>query len=129
LEEKIKQESAETDLSRPDSVIILGKRYQIEYTDTPSNVDIYRRESLWGQIDLWTRTIRVYDNRRSIEDLWETILHEVLHGIVIELNIKALDGDSHEDDIDILALALMNVMFSNRWLREEIMNESEKGSG
>jgi len=129
LEEKIKQESAEADLSRPDSVNILGKRYQIEYTDTPSNVDIYRRESLWGQIDLWTRTIRVYDNRRSIEDLWETILHEVLHGIVIELNIKALDGDSHEDDIDILALALMNVMFSNRWLREEIMNESEKGSG
>jgi len=129
LEEKIKQESAEADLSRPDSVNILGKRYQIEYTDTPSNVDIYRRESLWGQIDLWTRTIHVYDNRRSIEDLWETILHEVLHGIVIELNIKALDGDSHEDDIDILALALMNVMFSNRWLREEIMNESEKGSG
>lgn len=129
MEEKIKQESAEADLSRPDSVNILGKRYQIEYTDTPSNVDIYRRESLWGQIDLWTRTIRVYDNRRSIEDLWETILHEVLHGIVIELNIKALDGDSHEDDIDILALALMNVMFSNRWLREEIMNESEKGSG
>ena len=129
MAEKIKQGSTETDLSRPDSVIILGKRYEITYTDKPSDVDIYQRRSLWGQIDLWTRTIRVYDNRRSIEDLWETILHEVLHGIVIELNIKALDGDSHEDDIDILALALMNVMFSNRWLREEIMNESEKGSG
>jgi len=129
LEEKIEQGPAGVDPSRPSSVTILGKRYEIEYTDTPSDVDIYRRESMWGQIDLWTRTIRVYDNRRSIEDLWETILHEVLHGIVIELNIKALDGDSHEDDIDILALALMNVMFSNRWLREEIMNESEKGSG
>lgn len=135
MEEKIEQELAKADLccktedlSRPDSVIILGKRYEITYTDKPSDVDIYQRESMWGQIDLWTRTIRIYDNRRSIEDLWETILHEVLHGIVIELNIKTLDGDDHEDDIDILALALMNVMFSNRWLREEIMNESGKRS-
>lgn len=124
MEEKIERGLIEVDPSRPSSVIILGITYQIEYHDKPSEVDIFKRSSLWGQIDFWTRTIRIYDNGRSIEDLWKTILHEVLHGIVAELNIKALDGDDREDDIDMLSLALMNVMFNNRWLREEIMNGS-----
>ena len=119
MEEKIEQELTEADPSRPSSVIILGKRYEINYTDKPSDVDIYRRESLWGQIDYWTRTIRVYENKGSAEDRWHTIIHEVLHGIITALKLDKLKED--EDTIDLLALALVDTLFRNEWLREEIV--------
>jgi hypothetical protein len=32
---------------KPDSVNILGKIYQITYCDKPSDVDVFRRESIW----------------------------------------------------------------------------------
>jgi len=127
LAEKIKQGPTGANPSRPDSVNILGNIYQIEYHDKPSEVDIFKRDSLWGQIDFWTRTIRVYDNGRSIEDRWHTIIHEVLHGIITALKLDKFKDD--EDTVDLLALALVDTMFRNEWLREEIMNESEKGSG
>jgi len=121
LDEKIEQRKP--DPSHPDSVIILGVRYTIEYADKPSEVDIYKRESLWGQIDYWTRTIRIYDRDTSAEDRWHSIIHEVLHGIITALKIDKLkDG---EDEIDLLAMALMDVMFRNKWLRKEIINNGE----
>ena len=119
MEEKIEQELTEVDPSRPSSVTILGKRYTIKYTDNPSDVDIYQRESLWGQIDYWTRTIRVYDKGCSVEDRWHTIIHEILHGIITALKLDKLKED--EDTIDILALALVDTMFRNEWIREEIV--------
>jgi len=54
---------------KPNKVNILGIEYSITYLDKPSDVDIYKRESLWGQIDYWTRTIRIYDNGRPEEDI------------------------------------------------------------
>lgn len=74
-------------VARPSSVNILGIVYQIEYVDKPSDVDIFKRKTLWGQIGFWTRTIRVYDRgNRPIEDVWQMIFHEVLHGIADALN-------------------------------------------
>lgn len=127
MEKKVEYGSTKVDPSRPDSVIILGKRYKIEYTDKPSDVDIYQRESLWGQIDYWTRTIRIYDRECSAEDRWHSIIHEVLHGIISALNLDKIKDD--EDSIDILALALVDTLFRNGWLREEITNENEQGVG
>ncbi|MBU1067202.1 hypothetical protein KKE60_05415 [Patescibacteria group bacterium] len=96
---------------RPTSINILGVKYSIEYLDKPSEVDLFKRQSLWGQIDYWTRSIRVYDKERSSEDLWWTIWHEVLHGIVEALKIKVLNDK--EDEIDLLALAITDVLFRN----------------
>lgn len=106
---------------KPTSVNIVGIEYQIEYVDRPSDVDIYKRESLWGQIDYWTRTIRVYDNGRSTEDRWHTIIHEVLHGVVTALKIDSLH--EKEDDVDLLALALTDVLFRNRWIDRDIFSK------
>lgn len=106
---------------KPDSVNILGINYQIQYVQNASEVDIHKRESLWGQIDYWTRTIRIFDDSRSIEDLWQTIFHEVLHGIAEQLHIKALDGndkDDKHDTIDVLATAITDVVFRNGWIKE-----------
>ena len=100
----------------PSTVNILGKRYTIEYVDKPSDVDIFRRKSLWGQIDYWTRTIRIYADNRSAEDVWETIIHEVIHGIAVELNIDRLKADDAEDDVGILSVALTDTLIRNNWM-------------
>ena len=101
----------------PNNVNILGIRYSIEYVDNPAEVDLYKRRSLWGQIDYWTRTIRVYRNQRPVEDVWQTILHEVLHGLADALHIENLSGkDADEDTIDLLAVALGDILIRNAWL-------------
>lgn len=103
-------------MALPKEVNILGIRYSITYVDNPAEVDRDGRRSLWGQIDYWTRTMRVYANERPTEDVWQTILHEVLHGIVTDLHLETLEGQDNDDTVDILALALMDVLIRNDWL-------------
>jgi len=107
---------------KPEKVNILGIEYQIEYLDKPSEVDIHKRDSLWGQIDYWTRTIRIYDNGRPQEDVWQTLMHEVLHGISDALKLKLNNEDMH-DELDILSLAIMDVFFRNGWIKNEAENK------
>lgn len=103
---------------KPSSVIILGRWYAIAYVDNPAEVDMYKRQSLWGQIDYWTRTIRIYDAGRPIEDITETLLHEILHGIAEELHLKSFKNAANHDELDLLALALSDVLFRNEWIRK-----------
>lgn len=100
----------------PSSVNVLGIRYEIQYVEKPSDVDIFKRKSLWGQIDYWTRTIRVYANNRSAEDVWGTILHEVLHAITSALHMDRLESDDANDDVDLLAMALVDTAVRNGWV-------------
>lgn len=102
---------------KPSSVIVLGAKYSIEYKDNPADVDHECRESLWGQVDYWTSSIRIYDNGRAESEIWETLLHEVLHIIAHHLKMHRLtDADAH-DDLDLLALALRDTLFRNGWIR------------
>ncbi len=101
---------------KPAKVNILGKEYLIEYCDNPANVDSQKREALWGSIDHWTRTIRVYDNGRVDGDILATILHEIIHAIATELNIKALRDN--EDDVELLAIAIGDTFSRNGWLKD-----------
>lgn len=102
---------------RPTEVNIIGIRYTIEYVENASQVDIFNRKSLWGQIDPWTRSIRIYDNGNSDEDVWQTILHEVVHGIGDAFHIDELFGeDANERTVDMLARAFTDVLFRNNWL-------------
>ncbi len=106
----------------PNRVNILGVEHKIEYVDNPAEVDIWKRSSLWGQIDHWTRTIRVYKNSRPDPDVWETVWHEILHGISNSLKIKVNGGSLHdaEEAIDLLSLAITDVLFRNGWIRETL---------
>ncbi len=103
----------------PDKVNILGVEYKIEYVDNPAEVDIFKRASLWGQIDYWTRTIRVYKNSRPATDIWETVWHEVLHGICecLKLKIDGKELSKSEDTVDLLALAITDTIFRNGWMQ------------
>lgn len=102
-------------MNKPNKVNILGHEYTIEYKDNPADVDIHKRESLWGQIDYWTRTIRIYEGIKPASDIWHSIMHEVLHGICHDLNL-VLEKKEHHDDLDVLALALTDVLFRNGWM-------------
>jgi hypothetical protein len=107
----------------PEKVNICGISYKIAYVDRPSEVDIHKRESLWGQIDYWTRTIRIYDNDQPVEDVFGTILHEVLHGLTSALNLK--EFEKNHDDLDVLALGLADVLIRNGWLTVERKDETK----
>ena len=106
-------------MQKPKEVNILGIPYKIIYVEKPSDVDIHQRESLFGQIDPWTRTIRIFDQASSEENLWETLIHEFLHGIVELLHLKSLDKKEHHDELDLLALALTDMLFRNGWFKKE----------
>ena len=107
-------------IRRPESVNIVGTTYSITYLDKPSEVDIHRRASLWGQVDFWTRSIRVFDDgKRAEADIWHTIIHEILHAIAADLHLKSLEDDDAHDDLDILSLALTDVFFRNGWMAAE----------
>jgi len=101
---------------RPSSLNILGKTYSITYVEKPSDVDIYKRTSLWGQVDYWTRSIRIFDGGRADEDLWHTLMHEVLHAIAEDLKLRLARSENH-DEMDLLALALADFLFRNWLLR------------
>lgn len=100
----------------PERVNILGITYQVQYVESPSEVDIFKRESLWGQCDYWTRTIRVYRNSRPVEDIWQTLWHEILHAVALELKLKALRDEANHDELDVLALGIADVLIRNGWL-------------
>jgi hypothetical protein len=113
---KDSKESKMQKLRRPTKVNIMGTTYTIRYCKKPSDVDIHKYNSYWGQIDFWTRTIRIYDNGRQDADLWKTIIHEVLHGIAQAYNISQLCGERNHSALDTLASAIADTFMRNNWL-------------
>ena len=105
---------------RPDKISILGIPYTVLYQDKPSEVDIYKRHSYWGQYDPWTRTIRIYDNDNPDEGVWQVIWHEILHAITDSLHLESLTKEEAHDDLDLLALALVDVLNRNGWVEDEV---------
>jgi hypothetical protein len=101
----------------PTQLKIFGIVYKIIYVENASEVDVHKRESLWGQIDFWTRTIRILKNNRSVMDVWHTIWHEALHGILSALHLDAGKTDEKEDEehfVDLLGLGLLNFCIDNK---------------
>ena len=99
---------------RPTKLNILGIEYDVLYIEKPSDVDVYGRQSLWGQVDPWTRTIRIYQNGRNESDINQTIWHEVLHAITGLLHIETItEAKDAEDVIDLLALAINDFISRN----------------
>jgi len=104
-------------LDKPSTVNIMGIVYAIDYVDNPADVDIRRQQSLWGQLCHWTRTIRIYDSGKAPNaEVWHTLLHEILHGIAAGLHLESLGKSENHDELDILALALLDVFCRNGWI-------------
>ena len=109
-------------MNKPEKINILGHEYQIIYCDNPADVDLNKRESKWGEVDYWTRKIRIYDNGRSIDGIWQTIIHEVLHVIGESLKLECLDKGYDTDtrkheELDMIAMALTDILFRNDFIK------------
>jgi len=95
----------------PNRIKLFDVVYNITYVDKPSDVDIYKRNSLFGQVDYWTRTIRIYHNGRSEADIWQTLWHEIIHAICEKLKLEDLRKDEHATDL--LATGINSIILDN----------------
>jgi hypothetical protein len=111
-------------MEKINKVNVLGKEYTITYTDVFSQVDIFKRDGMLGQVDYLTHSIRIYDNGSSDEEVFSTLLHEILHIIISDLKVKSLGGGyenkqsvNQHEDLDLIALALTDTLYRNNLLK------------
>lgn len=105
-------------------ITIVGIPYNVLYFDNPADVDPRKRESYWGLIDFWAHDIRVYKpDGQCIEQTTQTILHEILHGVAENMNIKCLKSDDNHDDLDMIATGLNQVLRENQDLLKMFLKE------
>ena len=102
-------------MNLPAQVKILDVVYTIAYVDKPSEVDFQGRKSMWGQVDFWTRSIRVYAADRSQSDQRQTLWHEVLHALCEKLHVEVKEGELVDDEktIDLLATGINTILMDN----------------
>lgn len=96
---------------RPTVVNILGVPYRITYHINALDVDIDGDKALFGQICFRSRTIRILDNGRPAEDVFRTLLHEIIHGITDGLGVPL-----KEADLDRIATGMADVLVRNEWI-------------
>lgn len=100
----------------PKKVRVIDVVYKITCVDKPSEVDIFGRQTLWGQCDFWTRTIRIYHNGRQRSDIMQTVWHEIIHAICEKTDIaqtSSKDLGSNEKAVDLLATGINAVLLDN----------------
>ena len=109
-----------TDL--PSKIKVLGIVYSVEYVDKPSDVDIHHRESLWGHVDYWTRSIRIYRNKLEENSVFYHLWHELVHALSEMLRIDTSKGRLTDDEkaVDLMALGISSILMENpeiaQWL-------------
>ena len=103
----------------------MGKLYRVEYTRDMVQTDVDKRNALWGQVDFHTRTIRVYigkgDRKRQPADLFETLLHEVIHAIMSDNQLlkDSLKDSVEEAFTDNLGNVLADTLLRNKLVTYE----------
>ncbi len=99
----------------PKQINIMGADYRVMYVDSCSDVDHDRRESLLGQIDHTSKTIRIYQDSLPIFSIWEAVMHEVVHGIVAAANLGGAKLGS-ESTVDTISRILLDTLIRNGWM-------------
>jgi hypothetical protein len=90
----------------PDKVRIGGMDYEIKYEARLNDGS----QLLCGQIDYNNTIIKLAPNLQSNQNECQTLLHEIIHGIVHHFELE-IDGD--EDTVDKLAKGLYMVISDN----------------
>lgn len=96
----------------PTSINILGTVYEITYFEKAHDVDFMKRKAHSGAIDYWDKKINIHNSGNHVE-MWKTIMHEILHGISEEANIKMLDNDDNHSELDLLSKVLVDIIIRN----------------
>lgn len=98
----------------PASLNVLGREYLIEYKDKAFEVDVDEENTLWGQVDHKSGTIRVL--KRPADAMFHTIFHEVLHAIEERLGLSFSDEPSERVHRE-LTTAVVDTLLRNGWIR------------
>ena len=115
-----------TESKLPKSVNVGGIVYKVIYVEKASDTDVEGRQAIWGQIDYWTRTIRILQKNRTKDDILHTLFHEIIHAISQEyqlgleekeLNINEKGDDSESSFIDVFSLILFDTLKRNGLLK------------
>ena len=93
----------------------MGVPFKVVYCDKPSDVDHEGRNSLRGSIDYWVDTIRILDCG-SPHQIFETIIHEVVHGIATRL---CLSFNDEESTVERFANVLADTLVRNGFVQLE----------
>lgn len=101
---------------RPKKLNVLGFEYAVEYHADQSAVDWKRRESLWGQVDFQTSTIRIFDDgSRPDAEVWQTVWHEIGHVIfyICGRTFNTNETPDEEMVVDQFASGVVSVLRNN----------------
>jgi len=101
----------------PKTLNICGFKYKIEYTTDTIKTDIFKRDSIYGQIDYVTRTMRIYiGDKKQLQktEIINTILHEMIHGITTQNPLlEKMLGKDEELFTSTFALLLTDTLIRN----------------
>ncbi len=103
----------------PKKINIMGIEHDIVYCKDIADVDMDRDTGLWGQISFRTRSIRILkkDDRigeRSSADMFKTLLHEIMHGIIQYNPSVKIAAKNQEDVCETIALHLADTLIRNK---------------
>ena len=108
--------------NRPASVNICGIEYKIVYHDNNLDVGASMADgSYLGMINDANKTISIYTKNQPEGAIWQTLWHEILHGIANHMNIRSLIPKNNEDDeehqtLDVLSVAISDTLIRNGWI-------------
>lgn len=95
----------------PKKIIILGTEWDIKIENSSSDVDVDKRNALWGQTDHWHKIIRI--NKRKESAMQVTFFHELLHTLFTKTSYEK----HSENEVDQLAKSLFDTLDRNNLLK------------
>jgi len=92
------------------SMTIKGRRYKIKSGCDGENM---------GEIDFTKREIYLSKEIKSQEDLYSTLLHEMMHAILHEAGLtQIISGDNQELIVENISTAIYQEFFSKRGIKK-----------
>lgn len=104
-------------LQRPKTLNIMSTKYKVLYFEHVNLDDRDPTARYDGFIDPDAGEIRINaKGGRPEAEVFKTLLHEVLEGLSMELNLCLREEENH-DDLDTLSVALLDFLVRNKWIR------------
>ena len=95
----------------PSEIKMLSKVYEIQYHPLACPED--QEDVLWGKINFTEHNIKIYNTDKSSDiEIWNTLMHELLHLIVemLQINFKK---DSEEKVVDNISTMMVHLFKEN----------------
>lgn len=120
-----------TKKSLPQSIKILDSVYTIKYVNSTKKVNPSGKEDLDGLWDPKAQTITLFLNKKSMNEVWQTLWHELLHAVVGKMWIQEIEKSKNEERIiDLLALGVSSIIADNDFSQfTKIIKETKKAKG